>query len=94
MTESLDDLTTEELRDRAIALAERRRDLRFFWDLARHLPQAAVLAAEDGSPGHIFGSIEKAVEAVRQLFGDADLGELEPLFRARFLDYLKAHPAR
>jgi hypothetical protein len=93
MTESLDDLSTEELRNRAFALAERRRDLRFFWDLARHLPQAAVLAGEDGSPGHVFGSIEKAVEGVRELFGDADLGELEPMFRVRFIDYLKTHPA-
>jgi hypothetical protein len=89
MTESLDDLSTEELRDRAIALAERRRDLRFLWDLARHLPQSAVLAVEDGSPGHVFGSIEQAVEGLRELFGDAKLGDLEPMFRARFIDYLK-----
>jgi hypothetical protein len=94
MTESLDDLSTEELRDRAIALAERRHDLRFLWELARHLPQAAVLAGEDGSPGHFFGSLEKTVEAVRELFGDSGLGDLEPLFRARFLDYLKTHATR
>jgi len=93
MTESLDDLSTEELRDRAFALAEHRHDLRFFWDLARHLPQAGVLAAEDGSPGHVFGSIETAVEGFRELFGDADLGDVEPLFRIRFIDYLKTHSA-
>jgi hypothetical protein len=94
MSSSLDDLTTEELRDRAFAIAERRRDLRFFWDLARHLPQSTTVAGEDGSPGHFFGSIEQAVEGVRELFGDADLGDLEPMFRYRFMEYLKLHPQR
>jgi len=45
------------------------------------------LAAEDGSGGGLTGSITEVVEVVRELMGK-DLGEDEPLLRARFLDYL------
>lgn len=87
--DDLETLSTEELRDRAFQLAERRRDIGFFWDLLRHVPASAGLAAEDASAGQITGGIAEAVQAVRELFGH-DLGELELLFRARFLDYLRA----
>jgi hypothetical protein len=91
-TGSLHDLSTEELRDRAFAIAEHRRDIAFFWDLAKHLPEAPVVAAEDGSPGEVFGSIGRTIEGVRELFGDdVELGEMEPLFRARFVDYIVKH---
>ncbi|MFZ5852012.1 MAG: hypothetical protein ACOYY2_11555 [Actinomycetota bacterium] len=90
MTGDLETLSTEELRVRAFTLARQRRDVGFFWELVRHLPASAVLAAEDGSPGEVAGSLEKAWEAVRELFDSRDLGEYEPLFRARFLDYLRA----
>ena len=87
--DGLDALSTEQLRERAFALAERRRDVGFFWDLIRHAPAATAVAAEDGSSGHITGGIVEAVETVREILGK-DLGDFEPLFRARFLDYLRS----
>jgi len=89
------DLPFDELRDRAFHLAEQRHDYRFFWDLIRHMPASAVVAAEDGSPGEASGSILESIEMLRELFGSEhlgeDLGALEPLFRARFADYIRAH---
>jgi hypothetical protein len=86
--EELDALSTEELRQRAFDHAEQQRDVGFFWDLLKHLRPAHEMAAEDGSAGHITGSINDAIVAVRELttggFGDA-----EPLVRARFIDYLR-----
>ena len=84
----LDALTTEELRHRAFDRAEQHRDVSFFWDLLRHLPPTESVASEDGSAGHITGGIAEAVEAARELLG-GDLGEIEPLVRARFIDYLR-----
>lgn len=87
-TPPLDALSTEELRRRAFALAEQRRDIRFFWDLVRHLPSSADIGSEDGSAGQITGSIPELIELLRELFGKG-LGGAEPLVRARYLDYLR-----
>ncbi|HEU5034351.1 MAG TPA: hypothetical protein VFT62_06290 [Mycobacteriales bacterium] len=86
--EELDALSTEELRQRAFDRAEREHDAGFFWDLLRHLPGTEAVAAEDGSPGNISGGIAEGLEAVRSLF-DGDVGDVEPLVRARFIDYLR-----
>lgn len=89
VTENLDDLTTEELRRRAFDKAQSDHDLHFFWDLAKHLRASRALAAEDGSSGGITGTLTELVDLARELMGK-DLGEDEPLIRARFLDYLRA----
>jgi hypothetical protein len=86
--EELDALSTEELRKRAFARAEHHGDVGFFWDLLRHLQGSADIASEDASAGNITGGIAEAVETVREFLGH-DLGELEPLVRARFIDYLR-----
>jgi len=86
---SLDDLTTEELRVRAFDKAKDAHDVGFFWDLVKHLRAAASLSTEDGSGGGLTGSLTEAYELVRELMGK-DLGDDEPLLRARFLDYLQA----
>ena len=86
--EELDRLSTEELRQRAFERAESKRDVGFFWDLLRHMPQTESVAGEDGSAGNITGGIAEAIEAVREMFGH-DLGEIEPLVRARFIVYLR-----
>jgi hypothetical protein len=86
--EELDQLSTEKLRQMAFDRAESKHDVGFFWDLIRHLPPTETVGAEDGSAGHITGGIAEAVEAVRELFGH-DLGDVEPLVRARFIDYLR-----
>lgn len=87
--EELDALPTEELRRRAFDLAEDRRDVGFFWDILKHLRPTADVAAEDGSSGNITGGIAEAVEAVRELVTAEQLGDNEPLVRARFIDYLR-----
>ena len=86
--EELDQLSTEELRQRAFDRAEHHRDVGFFWDLIKHLPSADDIASEDASSGHITGGITEAIEAVRELMGHG-LGDSEPLLRARFIDYLR-----
>jgi hypothetical protein len=85
----LDTLSTEELRQRAFAKAERDKDRGFFWELVQHMRGSQAIAAEDGSSGGITGSITEAVHVVRELMGKEPLGEDEPLLRARFLDYLR-----
>ena len=84
----LDALSTDELRHRAFALAEGKRDVGFFWDLVKHLRASKDIAAEDASAGHITGSISEAVDAVRELLS-GELGDDEPLLRARFIDYIR-----
>ena len=86
--DELDQLPTEELRRQAFEKAEHHRDVGFFWDLVRHLPHSDDIATEDGSSGAITGSIAELVEMVRQLMG-RELGESEPLLRARFIDYIR-----
>ncbi len=89
MSDDLDDLSTDELRSRAFAKAEQAHDVRFFWDLVKHMRAAQAIAGEDGSSGAITGSITEAVSLVRELLGKQPLGDDEPLLRARFLDYLR-----
>jgi hypothetical protein len=86
--DELDQLSTEELRHRAFDRAEQRRDIGFFWDLVKHLEPSRDLAREDASAGHLTGGIAEAIEVVRELLG-RDLGEMEPLIRARFINYLR-----
>ena len=86
--EELDQLSTDELRRRAFERAERHRDVGFFWDLLKHLRASGDLASEDASAGNITGGIAEAVEAVREMMGH-DLGDQEPLVRARFIDYIR-----
>jgi hypothetical protein len=88
----LTELSTEELRERAFALARRRRDVRFFWSLFQHLPTSDDAESLDGSPSAIGGTIDDAVELWRQFTGHG-LGETEPLLRAAFVDYLTTHSA-
>jgi hypothetical protein len=88
--ERLDVLTTEQLREQAFALAEHRHDIGFFWAVIKHLPESGAIAAEDGSPGNLIGSLIETVQAARELFGGHldELGDAEPLLRAKFIDYL------
>jgi hypothetical protein len=87
----LEDLPYDELRDRAFALAERRRDLGFFLDLLNHTSALNAAADEGGSLGEIGGTISETIAATRQVFGSDGVGELEPLFRARFATYIRDH---
>lgn len=86
----LDALPTEELRERAFAKARERRDLKFFWTVVKHLPDADEAASLDGAPHSVGPTIEEAVALWRELAGHG-YGEQEPLLRAAFIDYLQKH---
>lgn len=88
-TDSLDELTTEQLRQRAFEKAREAHDRSFFWDLATHLRGSRAIAGEDGSAGGITGTLAELVDLAREMSGKG-LGDDEPLVRARFLDYLRA----
>jgi hypothetical protein len=88
--EDLGSLPTEELRRRAFSVAEHHLDVRFFWDLIEHFPSTEGIAVEQGSAGEIAGGISEAIEVVRGLLGHG-YGDAEPLIRARFIEYLRAH---
>jgi hypothetical protein len=87
--DELDALPTDELRHRAFGLAERKRDVGFFWDLVKHLRASTDVASEDASAGNITGSITEAIHAVHELVS-GELGDDEPMLRARFIDYIRA----
>ncbi|TDC28586.1 hypothetical protein E1211_27635 [Micromonospora sp. 15K316] len=88
--EELDALPTEELRERAFALARERVDVGFFWSVLRHLPNADEAAALDGAPNSVGPIIDEAAALLRELSGH-DYEESAPLLRAAFIDYLMKH---
>ena len=83
----LDSLPTEELRERAFALAVRRRDVGFFWGVLRHLPHADDTESLDASLGAVGASVSDAIALWREMTGHG-YGDREPLLRAAFIDYL------
>jgi hypothetical protein len=85
----LDALTTEELRERAFALARQRRDVRFFWSVFQHLPDADEAAVLDGAPNSAGPTVDEAVALWREFTGHG-YAESEPLLRAAFIDYLRS----
>lgn len=85
--EELDTLSTEELREQAFELARQRNDVGFFVDLARHLPSAEDAEQGDDSLGDIGPQIDDYFRMWHEMKGH-DYGVMEPLIRARFIDYL------
>jgi hypothetical protein len=86
--ENFDELSTQQLHDRAVRRAERHVDVRFFWSLLQAIPAAESLSGDSGEAefdiGHSRGLISDALHS-----GDGALGEaLRPLF----IDYLRRHP--
>jgi len=87
---ALDALSTEELRERAFTLARDRLDVRFFWSVLRHLPDAESAGSLDGAPNSVGPTIDEAFALFREFEGH-DFGADEPLLRAKFIDYLLKH---
>lgn len=88
----LDALSTEELRERAFALARHRRDVDFFWSVLKHLPDADEATVLDGAPNTVGPTIDEAVALWREFTGHGKYdAESEPLLRAAFIDYLLKH---
>ncbi|MEU6022460.1 MULTISPECIES: hypothetical protein [unclassified Micromonospora] len=88
--EELDVLSTEELREQAFAVARERRDVKFFWSVLRHLPNADEAAALDGAPNSVGPTVDEAVALWREMTGHG-YEESAPLLRAAFIDYLMKH---
>jgi hypothetical protein len=87
-TVDLDSLPTEDLRQRAFALAVKRRDVAFFWSIIKHLPHADDAESLDASLGAVGASINDAIALWRELTGRDGYAEAEPLLRAAFIQYL------
>ena len=87
----LDALPTEELRERAFALARSHHDVKFFWTVVKHLPDADEAAELDGAVSSIGPTVDEAVALWREFEGHLSYGEQEPLLRAAFIDYLQKH---
>lgn len=88
---ALEALSTDDLRERAMSVALHRADVKFLWSVLTHLDTVGGASTEGGSAGEIGGSVTDLINAVQQISGRADLGESEPLLRAKFIDYLSQH---
>ncbi len=89
--DELDGLPYPELHERALRLAQKRHDIGFFLDLYNHTRAMHAAATEGGSLGDLSGSLMDVIEATREAFAEIPDPELEPLFRARFIEYLREH---
>jgi hypothetical protein len=88
MGDDLDQLSTNELHDRAVRRAEKHLDVKFFWSLLQMIPAAETLSGDEGEAAYDAqfskGLISDAVHS-----GDGKLGEA---MRPMFIDYLRKHP--
>ncbi len=91
MADALEDLPYEELRHRAFELAEKRHDIGFFYDLLTHTPALENVSDEGGSLGDISGSLLGLMSAAKEAFGHDKVGDMEPLFVARYATYIREH---
>jgi len=89
--DGLEDLSYQELRERAFHLAQKRHDIGFFVDLYSHTRAMHAAATEGGSLGDLSGSLMDVVAATRETLTDEPDPELEPLLTARFISYLREH---
>jgi hypothetical protein len=87
--EELERLSSKELHDRAVKLAEHRLDVRFLWRLIKTIPAAEAAAGNlDEAKADI------AVGDLVPLFADmdhADEGDLADALRPLYIDYLVTH---
>ncbi len=85
--EELEKLSSKELHDRAMALAKRRLDVGFLWEVLKAIPAA------DAAAGHLDRAdidVVRPVALLNDLF-DADEGDLAEALRPLYLDYLEEH---
>ena len=86
--EELDQLSSRELHDRAVNLARKRVDVRFFWRLLEEVPAAEVAAgdmneAESDVIHSYLGQIHDAMHASE--------GKLADALRPVYIEYLLEH---
>jgi len=88
MSEELEELSTQELHDRAVRRAERHLDARFFWELLEAIPAAETALGD-------LGEADFDIQFSKGLIKDAlhsGEGELGDALRPLFIDYLRKHP--
>jgi hypothetical protein len=86
--DSLDELPTKELHDRAVHYAEHHLDVKFFWSLLKLIPSAQAVSGD-------VGEAEFDVQSSKGLISDAlhsGDGALGEALRPVFIDYLRRHP--
>jgi hypothetical protein len=83
----LDKLASEELHDRAVHLAEKHLDVKFFWDLLKDIPAAEAVA------GNLQEADKDVLSASRQLTDamGSDKADLVEALRPVYIDYLLNH---
>jgi hypothetical protein len=86
--QELEQLSTQELHDRAIKRAEHHLDLRFFWSLLQTIPAAQ---ASIGDQGEADFDIQSSKGLILDALKSGD-GALAEALRPLFLDYLRKHP--
>lgn len=86
----LEKLSSKELHDRAVALAKRRLDVGFLWDLLKALPEAE---AATGNFDRASIDVVRPLALLNDLF-DADEGALADALRPLYVDYLEEHEGR
>jgi hypothetical protein len=90
MADDLDELSTQELHDRAVRRAERHLDVKFFWMLLKLIPAAEALSGDEGEAEYDVQFLKgKLTDALHS--GEGARGEA---LRPVFIDYLRKHPGR
>ena len=88
MSDALEQLSTQELHDRAVRRAEKHLDVRFFWSLLEMIPAAE---ASRGDVGEADFDIQFSKGLIKDALHSGD-GELGQALRPLFIDYLRKHP--
>jgi len=88
MPDELDELSTQELHDRAVRRAERHLDVKFFWSLLKMIPVAEAVSGDEGEADYDIQSSKGLIKDALHS-GDGRLGEA---MRPVFIDYLRRHP--
>jgi hypothetical protein len=84
----LEQLSTQDLHDRAVHHAERHLDVKFFWSLLRVIPAAEAVSGDEGEAEYDIQSSKGLIwDALKS--GDGALAEA---LRPMFVDYLRKHP--
>jgi hypothetical protein len=84
----LEELSSRQLHDRAIAYAVRHGDLAFLWELLRAIPAAQAAA---GHADLAAGDLTRVAALLSDVIGAGE-GELGEALRPVYLDYLSKHP--
>ena len=85
--DGLEQLSSQELHDRAVSYAKHHLDVRFYWELVRLLPAAEAAAGELGEAETDVMRLSAHVDDVTE----AGRGEVADLLRPFYIEYLRRH---